>query len=38
MHRQFIMETMEKVDQKKTWQRSSRGDLKVGTKALLCPA
>ena len=38
MHRQFIMETMEKVDKEKTWQRLSRGDLKVGTKALLCAA
>ena len=38
MHRQFIRETTEKVDKEKTWQWLSRGDLKVGTKALLCAA
>ena len=36
MHGQFIRETMEKVDKEKTWQWLSRGDLKVGTEALLC--
>ena len=29
---------MEKVDKEKTWQWLSRGDLKVGTEALLCAA
>ena len=38
MHRQFTWETTEKVDQEKTWQRLSRADLKVGTKASLCVA
>ena len=38
MHGQFIRETLEKVDQEKTWQWLSRGDLKVGTEALLCAA
>ena len=38
MHGQFIRETTEKVDQEKTWQWLSRGDLKVGTEALLCAA
>ena len=38
MHGQFIRETTEKVDKEKTWQWLSRGDLKVGTKALLCTA
>ena len=38
MHRQFIRETTEKVDKEKTWQWLSRGDLKVGTEALLCAA
>ena len=38
MHGQFIRETMEKVDKEKTWQWLSRGDLKVGTEALLCAA
>ena len=36
MHGQFIRETTEKVDKEKTWQWLSRGDLKVGTEALLC--
>ena len=36
MHRQVIRETTEKVDKEKTWQWLSRGDLKVGTEALLC--
>ena len=36
MHRQFIRETTEKVDKEKWWQWLSRGDLKVGTEALLC--
>ena len=38
MHKQFIRETREKVDKQKTWQWLSRGDLKVGTEALLCAA
>ena len=38
MHRQFIRETTEKVDKEKTWQWLPRGDLKVGTEALLCVA
>ena len=38
MHGHFIRETTEKVDKKKTWQWLSRGDLKVGTEALLCAA
>ena len=38
MLRQFIRETTEKVDKEKTWQWLSRGDLKVGTEALLCAA
>ena len=37
-HGQFIRETIEKVDKEKTWQWLSRGDLKVGTEALLCAA
>ena len=36
MHGQLIREMMEKVDKEKTWQWLSRGDLKVGTEALLC--
>ena len=36
MHGQFIRETTEKVDKEKTWQWLSRGELKVGTEALLC--
>ena len=36
MHGQVIRETTEKVDKEKTWQWLSRGDLKVGTEALLC--
>ena len=36
MHGQFIMKTTEKVDEEETWQWLSRGELKVGTKALLC--
>ena len=38
MHGQFIRETAEKVNKEKTWQWLSRGDLKVGTEALLCAA
>ena len=38
IHGQFIRETTEKVDKEKTWQWLSRGDLKVGTEALLCAA
>ena len=38
MHVKFIRETTEKVDKEKTWQWLSRGDLKVGTEALLCAA
>ena len=38
MHGQFIRETAEKVVKEKTWQWLSRGDLKVGTEALLCAA
>ena len=38
MHGQFIRETTEKFDKEKTWQWLSRGDLKVGTEALLCAA
>ena len=38
MHGQFIRETTEKVDKEKSWQWLSRGDLKVGTEALLCAA
>ena len=38
MHGQFIRKTMEKVDKEKTWQWLSRGDLKIGTEALLCVA
>ena len=38
MHGQFIRETAEKVDKEKTWQWLLRGDLKVGTEALLCAA
>ena len=38
MHGHFIRETTEKVDKEKTWQWLSRGDLRVGTEALLCAA
>ena len=38
MHGQFIRETTEKVNKEETWQWLSRGDLKVGTEALLCAA
>ena len=38
MDGQFIREMTEKVDKEKTWQWLSRGDLKVGTEALLCAA
>ena len=38
MHGKFIRETTEKVNKEKTWQWLSRGDLKVGTEALLCAA
>ena len=38
MHVQFIRQVTEKVDKEKTWQWLSRGDLKVGTEALLCAA
>ena len=38
MHEQFIRETVEKVDKEKSSQWLSRGDLKVGTEALLCAA
>ena len=37
MHGHFIRETT-KVDKEKPWQWLSRGDLKVGTEALLCAA
>ena len=36
MYGQFMREMTEKVDKEKTWQWLSRGDLKVGTEALLC--
>ena len=36
MHGQFIRKTTEKVNKEKTLQWLSRGDLKVGTEALLC--
>ena len=36
MHGKFIRETTEKFDKEKTWHWLSRGDLKVGTEALLC--
>ena len=35
MHGQFITKTTEKADQEKTWQWLSKGNLKVGTGALL---
>ena len=38
MHGQFIRETTKKVDKEKSWQWLSRGNLKVGTEALLCAA
>ena len=38
MHGTFIRETTEKVVKEKTWQWLSRGDLNVGTEALLCAA
>ena len=38
IHGQFIRQTTEKVDKEKTWQWLSRGDLKVGTEALLWAA
>ena len=38
IHKQFIREKTEKVHQEKTCQWLSRGDLKVGTEALLCAA
>ena len=38
MHGQFIRQTREKTDREKWWQWLSRGDLKVGTEALLCAA
>ena len=38
MHGQFIRETKEKVYMEKTGQWLPRGDLKVGTEALLCAA
>ena len=38
MQGQFIRETMDKVDEEKTWQWLSRGDSKVGTEVLLCAA
>ena len=37
-HGQLIRETTEKIDKEKSWQWLSRGDLKVGTEALLCAA
>ena len=38
VHGQIIREITEKIDKEKTWQWLSRGDLKVGTEALLCAA
>ena len=38
MHGQFIRERTGKADKEKTWQWLSRGDLKVGTEALLYAA
>ena len=38
MQGQLIRETTGKVDKEKTWQWLSRGDIKVGTEALLCAA
>jgi hypothetical protein len=38
MYGQFVREMSEKVDQDKTWQWLAKGDLKVGTEALLCAA
>ena len=38
MHGQLIRQTREKTDREKWWQWLSRGDLKVGTEALLCAA
>ena len=38
MHGQFIRETIEKVDKEKAWHWLSRGNLMVGTEALLCAA
>ena len=38
MYGQWLREMPEKIDQTKTWQWLSKGDLKVGTEALLCAA
>ncbi len=38
MYGQFVREMSEEVDQDKTWQWLAKGDLKVGTEALLCAA
>ena len=38
MQKPFISETTDKVDKEKTWHWLSRGDLKIGTEALLCAA
>ncbi len=38
MYGQFVKEMSGKVDQDKTWQWLAKGDLKVGTEALLCAA
>ena len=38
MYGQFVREMSEKVDQDKTRQWLAKGDLKVGTEALLCAA
>ena len=38
MHRQFVREMLEKVDENKTWQWLSRSDLMISTEALLCAA
>ena len=38
MHGQFVREILEKVAKNRTWQCSSKSDLKIGTKPLLCAA
>ena len=38
MHGQFVREMLETVDKDQMWKWLSRGDLKIGTEALLCAA
>ena len=38
IHAQFVRKMSDKVDKDKTWQRLSKSDLQIATKALLCAA